>query len=566
MINLSKDKKAIESENNDYFKEILSFILIILLLIILAKIGILGYYGMLIIKIIFGEWSILLLIFLLISQFYFLIKKKSIEFHNISFQGFIFIYLGLSLMSHLTIYDSLGLNPKNVFLQSLKLYKGYFSNYDGNYYVGGGIVGLFLFQITIFILGNAGVILFSLAFIILGLANLCNHSVADFFKRIVFCKNQLRALTHKLTGFLSKMTKFEDNRKVLKRKNPSLNLLDDVRPSSNHQLEEEIAKDLSLKIKEYIFKNDPMSALVGNYIGNSFSSIVVKNASSPSIKGIAKIIGNTQVFKYGENIYFDYPNHFKELFTLKRALINTDLKDIPVGLMPNGDLSVLDILHFNSFLLCGAKGYGLRNYVRSIITSIILIYKRDCQIKLFDLKNEYKGYFMSPCFVEYANEISKIQSEITSIGNEYERRCEILNYLNTANYLEANKKILDDGKRINAINPLFLFVNFSLKSLNSDALAKLNFFISQGHKVGIFIFIITRDVSDLDLININQMVRIIFKLSDLSMSLKLTKSDIAVSLVNKGEALLLENEKIRHVETPFLSISDFLKIINLITF
>lgn len=63
MINLSKDKKAIESENNDYFKEILSFILIILLLIILAKIGILGYYGMLIIKIIFGEWSILLLIF-----------------------------------------------------------------------------------------------------------------------------------------------------------------------------------------------------------------------------------------------------------------------------------------------------------------------------------------------------------------------------------------------------------------------------------------------------------------------------------------------------------------------
>ena len=76
----------------------------------------------------------------------------------------------------------------------------------------------------------------------------------------------------------------------------------------------------------------------------------------------------------------------------------------------------------------------------------------------------------------------------------------------------------------------------------------------------------TRDVRDLEMIHINQMVRVIFKLSDLSMSLKLTKTDIALNLVNKGEALLIENEKIRHLETPFLSISDFFKIINRITF
>ncbi len=69
----------------------------------------------------------------------------------------------------------------------------------------------------------------------------------------------------------------------------------------------------------------------------------------------------------------------------------------------------------------------------------------------------------------------------------------------------------------------------------------------------------TRDVRDLEMIHINQMVRVIFKLSDLSMSLKLTKNDIALNLVNKGEALLIENEKIRHLETPFLSISDFFR-------
>lgn len=566
MIKLSKDKKIIESNNNDYFKEVLSFISIILLLIILAGIGILGYYGMLIFKIIFGEWTILLLIFFLISQIYYLIKKKAFEFHSITFQGFLFIYLGLTLMSHLTIYNGLGLTPKNVFLESLKLYKAYFASYDKNYYVGGGIIGLFLFQITIFILGNAGVILFSLAFIILGCANLCNHSVSDFFKKIIFCGNKLRSFKSKLSSFLRKITKFDDNRKSVKRKNPTINLLDDIKPSSNHNLELEISKELSFKVKEYILKNDPISSYIESYIGNTISSIVIQNASKDTIKGIAKIIGNPQIYKYGENIYFDYPNRFKELYTLKKALIGTDLKEIPLGQLPNGDITILDTDNYNSYLLCASKGYGLRNFVRCLIASIILIYKRDCIIKIWDLKNEYKEYFQGPCFIEYANEISKIQSEISGIANDYERRCEILNYLGTSNYLEANERIFELEKKIDIIKPIFSFVNIPLKSLNSDALSKLNFFISQGHKTGIFIFIMTRDVRDLEMIHINQMVRVIFKLSDLSMSLKLTKNDIALNLVNKGEALLIENEKIRHLETPFLSISDFFKIINRITF
>lgn len=563
---MSKDKRIIEANNTDYFKEILSFITIILILIILAGIGILGYYGMLIIKLIFGEWSILLVLFLLISQIYYLIKKKGISLHSITFQGFIFIYLGLTLMSHLTIYNQLALTPKNVFTQTLKLYKAYFSNYENNYYVGGGLVGLFMFQITIFILGNAGVILFSFAFLILGSANLCNHSVSDFFKRILFCTNSLRKFKTKLCSILGRFTKFDDNRKAVKRKSPTINLLDDVKPNSNHNLELEIGNELTLKIKEYIAKNDPMASIVDNYIGYTISSIVIHNPSNDTIKNIAKLIGETQVFKYGENIYFDYSNRFKELYTLKKALISTDLKEIPIGSLPNGDVTTLDLKENNAFLLCGSKGYGLKNLVRCLISSIILIYKRECQIMLWDLKNEYKNYFLGPCFIDYANDISKIQNEINNIANEYERRSEILNFLNAINYNDANQKILEEDKKIDLIKPVFIFINIPLKSLNSDALSKLNFFISQGHKAGLFIFVLLREFSNLEYVHLNQMTRIIFRLSDLSMSLKLTKTDIANNLTNKGEALLIENEKIRHIETPFLSISDFLKIINRITF
>lgn len=145
--------------------------------------------------------------------------------------------------------------------------------------------------------------------------------------------------------------------------------------------------------------------------------------------------------------------------------------------------------------------------------------------------------------IEYAKKFPKIHWKLVGLAMNMKEDAEILNYLGTSNYLEANERIFELEKKIDIIKPVFSFVNIPLKSLNSDALSKLNFFISQGHKTGIFIFIMTRDVRDLEMIHINQMVRVIFKLSDLSMSLKLTKNDIALNLVNKGEALLIENGK-----------------------
>lgn len=563
---MSKDKRYIEQTNNDYFKEILSFLLIIILLILLAGLGVLGYYGMLIVKLLFGEWSICIILYILVDQIYFLIKKKRLNIHSISFQGFIFVYLGVTLISHLTVYNELGLTAKNVFVETLKLYKSYISSFDKSYYVGGGLIGLVLFQITVFILGSPGVIILSLAFIVLGISNICNHSIIDMVKRMFFISNRIKTFKKKILILLRKVSNVDDNRKEFKRKNPSISMLDDIRVSPNHSLEIEISNNYAKNVKEYLLKEDPMSSLVEVYVGHTFSSLVLNSPNNNTIRYVSKITNSPLSFKYGDLYYIDYPNRFKELFTLKKALTNIDLLGIPLGIMPNKDIVLYDIDHFNSFLICGIKNSGVKTLVRGIIASIILIYKQQCQLKFWDLKNEYKSYFLKPSFIEYDNEISKIQKEINNVTNEYERRNEVLSFLNVSSYEQGNIMINKESKNIDLINPYYIFINIPLNALSSDALSKLNFLISKGQRVGIYINVITRDIKDLDYIPINQMVKIIFKLSDLSMSLKLTKTDIATNLYGKGEALIIENEKIRHVETPFLSISDFIKVVNRITF
>lgn len=563
---MSKSKQLHQENQDTYFKEIISFIIVVLCIIIISKIGILGFYGMLLFKIIFGEWSFLIIIIILISQIYYLIKKKSINFQSIRFQGFIFLYLSISLICHLSIYEELGLTSKNIFSQTLKLYKNYFKSYESSYYVGGGILGLILFQITILILGNIGIILISISLMILGISNLCNHSLIDFIKHILYYGSFLKTFKSKMINILAKLANPNDNRKRIVRKNPTINLLNDVKESPNKILEEHIKDENFKKIKEYLIKNDPTSSINEIYSGHIFSSISFTNVSLNSIKFISKLLNTNLIFKYGNNIYIDYTNHFKDLYTLKQALIKTDIKNIPIGLMPNQDLIILDENMQNSYLIVGNKGYGIKNLCMCIISSLILIYKENVDIYVFDLKAEYKDHFPINGFIKYKNNISSIQNKVDEIIEEYDKRQEILNYLGCDNYIKCNTHIKEENKNIKLLEPIYLFLNMPLASLKSDSLNKISFLISQGLKCGIYLFIISRESKDLDMIAINQLDKIIFKTTNLSISLKLTKSDIATTLVSKGEILYIENDHIRHAETPFISTSDFMKIINKITF
>ncbi len=558
---MAKEKKMKEIPTKDYFKEIVSFLLIIFFLVTLAQIGLLGKYGFLLFKLVFGEWSFLIIILIVISCILYLIKGKGINIHSVNFQGFIFMYLAICLLSHLTVYDELGLTSKNVFKQTLKLYKGYFTSFDNSLYVGGGLIGLILFQLSILLMGKVGVIILGIALMIMGLSNLFNHSIVDFFKKIIKYFIYSSKFKNKIISYFKKMSIMHSDVEIRK-KYPQVSMLSDIKESSNIFLQKQINKTNCDNIERLINNNFPQASLINYYLGHTFSSIILKKAPNELKKEVMEMVESKVSVSHNDTTIIDVNNKFKGLLTLKRALEDLNLNDIPIGLTPYNDYITLDFSNYNAFLIAGSKNSGVKTYLRGLITSIILQYKDKFNLYLLDLRNEFKDHFTVSSAITYKNSLENICRSVDEIVVEYDRRMQILEYLNCQDYLEANKIISEENKKIDHIKPIFIILNTSLRALKSDTIDKINFISSQGLKVGVYLFVVTREVKELEFISIRQYYRIIFKLNDLSFAIKLCQSDIPCQMDGHGEVITINNQIIMHAQSPFTSMSDYLKVIN----
>lgn len=558
---MAKEKRMKEIPTKDYFKEIISFLLIIFFLVTLAQIGLLGKYGFLLFKLLLGEWSFLIIVLIITSCIMYLIKGKGINIHSVNFQGFIFMYLAICLLSHLTVYEELGLTSKNVFKQTLILYKGYLSSYENSNYVGGGILGLILFQVSIILMGKAGVIILGIALIIMGISNMFNHSVVDFFKKIIKYVIYSSKFKNKILSYFKKMSIMHSDVEIRK-KYPSISMLSDIKESSNIFLQKQINKTNCTNIDNLIKNNYPQANLINYYLGHTFSTIILKNASNELKRKVMEMTDAKISITNNDTTIIDVANKFKGLLTLKKALGDVDIKEIPIGLTPYNDYITLELENYNSFLIAGTKNSGVKTFIRGIITSIILIYKANFSLYLLDLRNEFKDHFTVSGAITYKNSLENISRSIDEIIIEYDRRMEILEYLNCNSFSNANKVINDENKKIDPIKPIFVILNTSLRALKSDSIDKINFISSQGLKVGIYIFVVTREVKELDLISIREYYKIIFKLNDISYAIKLCQNDIPCSMDGHGEMITINNQIVMHAQTPFTSISDYLKIIN----
>lgn len=558
---MAKEKKMKEIPTKDYFKEIVSFLLIIFFLVTLAQIGLLGKYGFLLFKLVFGEWSFLIIILIIVSCVLYLIKGKGINIHNVNFQGFIFLYLAICLLSHLTVYEELGLTTKNVFKQTLLLYKEYFSSFDNSKYVGGGILGLILFQISILLMGKIGVIILGIALIIMGISNMFNHSIVDFFKKIFKYILYSSKFKNKILDYFKKMSIMHSDVEIRK-KYPSISMLNDIKDSSNIFLQKQINKTNCENIENVIKSDYPQANLVNYYLGHTFSSIILNRASNELKRKIMEITDAKITITNNDRTIIDVSNKFKGLLTLKKALEDVDVKEIPIGLTPYNDYITLELDKYNSFLISGSKNSGIRTFLRGIIASIILIYKEKFSLYFLDLRTEFKDHFSVSSQIIYKNSLENIAKSIDELVVEYDRRMEILQYLNCDSFVNANKVIASENKKIDLIKPIFIILNTSLRALRSDSIDKINFISNQGLKVGIYLFVITREVKELDLISIRQYYKIIFKLNDISYAIKLCQNDLPCAMEGHGEIITINNQIIMHAQSPFTSMSDYLKIIN----
>ena len=564
---MAKVKHKEEVNENDYLYELISFFTIILSIILLGGIGILGFYGNLLLKIVFGEWYFLILFVVIYASLKYLIKGKGIDLHTVSFQGFIFMIIALNLLSHLAIFNSLGLTTNNVFKQTINLYKTYFNSYNNTYFVGSGIICLVLFQICITLLGKTGVVLMGVSLMLLGTSYLMNKSVFDFFRKFKHYMIIGLKFKGKMRKYINKMTHLKDDRKPNGSNNVNLSILDDKTPTSNSFLQEEIAKEYDLLIEKVIKDRNLPVKYLEHYVGYCWTTYAFELLSDKLDSRLDILL---KIFDYkafymlsSQTLMIDVKNQFKELLTLKNLLLNNEEEYlIPIGENNMRDLIIFDINNYNSLLICGEPESGIKTCIRAFISSIIFSLNHSYKMIILDLYKEYKELSSCGPTISYAYQMEDINKLIDEEIYEFDKRLEILKYLDVKNYVEANEKITNMNKQINILLPRFIIINVSINLFNSDILKKIEYLSSFGKKMGINIILISKPKDNLSLLSLNQYNKLIFKISDLSISLKLTNTDIATTLMGKGDFIYMENKKISHGQAAYLSSTDFLKIIN----
>ena len=272
---MAKVKNHIIEDKSDYLMIAVDIGICLFCVFMIGRVGVLGNYLSLFLAFMVGDFSTLLLCLILLSTIINIVFKKKVDTHHIFFIGAIFIFMGLLMLTHIGLYDSLGMDNKNILAKTINLYKHYLKSYQMSYSCGGGLIGGALLQFSCLLTGKIGGAIIGVAFILIGLSYFTNVKLFSLFsggKITLILKN-----TYEFFSNYFKNLKFPTKIKVYKNK-PTINDLEDVEIQSNFVLQNEINKEKFEDFKRYVKENKMYFLVDGYYTSYSTSRFVLKFA------------------------------------------------------------------------------------------------------------------------------------------------------------------------------------------------------------------------------------------------------------------------------------------------
>ena len=122
---MGKEKKQTVEENKKesvFYYEILGLVQIVISIISLVKLGIVGLYLALLIKLFFGDWYFIIILMVLINGLRMIIYHEPLNYKNMRFIGIIFILLSLLTFSHFTFHEFIDSYNMNNFQLTFSFY------------------------------------------------------------------------------------------------------------------------------------------------------------------------------------------------------------------------------------------------------------------------------------------------------------------------------------------------------------------------------------------------------------------------------------------------------------
>lgn len=556
---MPKVKNHIIREKKDYLYVAVTIGVSVLCILLIGRVGLAGKTMALFFSFLIGDFSTVILAFVLGYCIIFLFFKKKLDFHHISFIGFIFIFIAFLMFAHLGLYDALGMSSTNVLSKTLELYKHYLKSYNISYSCGGGILGALILQVSCLLVSKIGSIILGIAFMIIGISYFANLKLLTIFKG-----GHLTKIPKQAIDATKKYFKGLHYPNISKKQTKKMTMqsLEDTEEQVNFVLQSEINKEKFESFKNFV-RERKIYVMVDSYkTSYSSSRFLMKFAhkNDDEIKAILGFFNRQCFFIKQENGYaLDYSNQFRKLLTLKAMLLEEgSSKKIPLAVDVDGSHIFFDSKEGRILVLTGDSTSGIKTFIRSLVLSILIKNIKYSDVYFYDFDHEFPQ--MNKDGFLYVNNEKSASIALDEVFSEYERRNEVLKYFNCDSIEEANVQIKKSNLEMETILPQFHFLCLDISSVSSGLYQKIIYAIRFSTRVGMTMIIVARNKNALAKLEMNKCDIVAFNMSDVSTSVKLFGSDMACRLQKKGDVLIRKDGTLYHGQTPYVSVADFDKI------
>ena len=485
---MAKEKvQQIDVKDNErlFHYEILGIIILVLSIFAIAKMGLVGEYLMLIVKLLFGDWYFLIFLLLIAYAIRCIIFHTRLKIGNIRYLGVFLIILSLILLSHFSMHKYIKNYNENSLVLTLKLYLNAFKINSPGSIVGGGIIGCIFFYLSYYLLSELGVILLSILFIFLGIVFICKKTIRDFIEDIIYFLKNVYLIYKKIRSKLKNNVDLYDKSYKKNKIRFKISKID-----SNQYYKQEL--EISKRNVEIIKKT--LNGM--NVFYNEISYLICRNITVYFIDSHYKYsfdVFYRNLSKYLHHILFKIDENDGNLI----VEIN-NLNPVPLRIneiVQNDSEVIIGIDDRNNFLKLNSKEnklvvfsknkQSLTDYLDSIVLSI-MHYKAKIKLHFIDL--------LSLSYLSTTNDVDELDSLIYSINE----KIKLFNRDNISSIDEYNKK------NIKKLQYELIIINgININTINNQILEKLFYIIETTKNFGYYFIFSSNDGSNMfsDLFN-----------------------------------------------------------------
>lgn len=563
-----KSKEEIKQGAGQFYYETIGMLLLIVTVIIVAKLGKIGYFLSVFLKVLFGDWYLLIVVLIFIFGVYLILKHQSFNFKNQRFLGYVCIIISILILSHFTVHNYVMEQEGSYFSNTWKFYKDFIGNNDITV-LGGGLVGGIVFYIIYSLLSTFGVVLISLILIILGFTMIINKPIVEigtyFFNLFKKAGTYHKSFNHFFKYEIGKKDNEIVNIYSLKKK-LTLKHFDEYKNmemiyNKNEYMEE--LKSLIISVFNNMNLKYRVVHMFSSYSATLFIFIIYDEFDHNLIgtKLTSLIEENMYISKVSNTLNIEINNKNKSILSLREVLVKQPLLYnnylIPIGINVKNQLEEIDFSREANILVIGDFNVGIKSFVSSIVMSTILkVSIENIEFNLFDDYGDFNQYD----FLFKSINNGDIKEYLNNILRQIDERINLMTLKNIHQIDEYN--ILIEHEKEEKIKRIIYIIQLDDYNNAYDYRYiddKIMYIIQVGKDVGIYTIFISRNIKKVSSILFSLFkYKIIFNTASLESPLIETKHVKVLS--NNGDVLFYRENIIKRMQTPKFTIEEMNKI------